>query len=337
MAAIWISFSCVAIWISRCASVLRLLMARSDSMTAVSLTCLAPASFSANGVVGIDAGVLLGQTRGLGCGRDLGAGARGLVGDVALLRELGLLLGALDGQGLLPSLEVLLRNRHLVVAHDRVAVAPACLSDGLQLGQTFGVEEVFRIEEFHIRLVELGQRHRFKLETVGFYVRFHGRLHMLDEVAALLLQLQDGHGGRHRPQAVYEFCLDLVTQGFGVIRQRAQRLAGERNALIVRTDAHVELGDDVDAQAVLGDQGFPLLALDGEPQRLQVDAGVGVEDRQDHGAAVEHDLLAAEAGTHEGLVASGALVEDGEDDPEDDDQRDADHGRDCDIEHDFLR
>lgn len=251
--------------------------------------------------------------------------------------ELGLFLGALDGQGLLPCFEILLRNRHLIVAHDRVAVAPAGLGDGLQLGEAFGVEEVLGIEELHIRLVELGQGHRFKLETVGFHVGLHGRLHMLDEIAALFLKFQDGHGGRHRAQAVDEFCLDLVAQGFGVVRQRTQRLARERNALVVRTDTHVELGDDVDAEAVLGDQGFPLLALDGEPQRLQVDAGIGMEDRQDHRAAVEHHLFAAEAGAHKGLVARGAFVEDGEDDPQDKNQRDADHGRDCDVEHDFLR
>ena len=157
LAAIWISFSCVAIWISRCASVLRLLIARSELDDRGFLDLLGAGLLLRDRAVGVDAGVLLGQAGGLRGGRDLGARARGLVGDVALLRQLGFLLGPLDRQGLLPRLEVLLRDRDFVVAHDRVAVTPARLGDGFQLGQAFGVEKVFRIEEFYIRLVELGQ------------------------------------------------------------------------------------------------------------------------------------------------------------------------------------
>ena len=338
LAAIWISFSCVAIWISRCASVLRLLIARSDSITAVSFTCLAPASFSATAPVGVDAGILLGQARSLrrglrprrGCSRSCWrCRAPGDSSASFLVRSI--VRVCCRASRSFCAIATSLSRTMALRSRRRVSVTV------FRLGQAFGVEEVLRVEEFDVGLVELGQRHRFQFEPVRLHVGLDRRLHVLDEIAALFLQLQDGHGRRHRTQAVDEFRLDLVAQRFGVVGQRAQRLARERDALVVGTNAHVELGDDVDAQAVLGDQGFPLLALDCQPQRLQIDAGIGVEDRQDHGAAVEHDLLAAEAGAHEGLVAGGALVEDGEDDPEDDDQRDADHGRDCNVEHEVLR
>ena len=45
---------------------------------------------------------------------------------------------------------------------------------------------------------------------------------------------------------------------------------------------------------------------------LRFTQAIGVEDRQDDGAAVEHDLLAAEARADIGLVAGRALVENGD-------------------------
>ena len=150
----------------------------------------------------LDPRAFFGQPRGLGCARHFGARARGLVGDVALLAELGLLLGALDLQRELARLEILLRDRHLIVADDDVAVAPPRLGDGLEQGQAFGVEEVFRIEEGDVGLVELGQRHRFELEPVRLHVGLDRGLHMLDEIGALLLQVQQRHGGGDRAQAV---------------------------------------------------------------------------------------------------------------------------------------
>ncbi len=244
-------------------------------------------------LVGFDAGVLFRQLGGLLRLRHFGAGARGLVGNVAFLAELGFLLGALDGEGLLAGLQVLLRDRHFIVADDGVALLLARLRDLLQAGEAFGVEIVLRIEEGDVGLVELGQRYGFQLEAVRFDVGFHRRLHVLDEIAALLLQLEDLHGGGDRAQAVDELGLDLLAQLLGIVGQIAQRLGCECDALRIRPHADVELGADVDTQPVLGDQRILLAALHLQPQRLEIDPCGGMEDRQHHGAAVEHHLLAA--------------------------------------------
>src|SRR5262249_42535860 len=50
-------------------------------------------------------------------------------------------------------------------------------------------------------------------------------------------------------------------------------------------------------------------AGDLQPQRLQVDRGRRMENRKHDGAAVEHDLLAAEAGADIGFVTGGAAIE----------------------------
>src|SRR5262249_50293181 len=73
-------------------------------------------------LLGLDARFLLGTLGRLFLLGRLGSGRRDLVGDVALLIELRLAFGALDGQRLLARLEVLRRDRDLGLAHDLVAL-----------------------------------------------------------------------------------------------------------------------------------------------------------------------------------------------------------------------
>ena len=247
--------------------------------------------------------------RGLLDLRGLRAHRSGLVGDVALLRQFRLALGGFDGQRGLPGDEVLLGDVDLGGADDLVALLLAFPGDLGQRRQTVGVEEIARVEMLDVALVEPGQRHRFELEAVVLDVGADRFLHRLDEGRALLLQLFEVHGGGDRTKTVDEFRLDQLAQFAGIVGAAAQRLRGERDRRGIGFDAHVEFGADVDAHAVLGDQRIRAAARDFEPQRLQVDRGRRVENRQHERAAVEDDFLAAEAGADIGFVTGRTAVE----------------------------
>jgi len=210
-----------------------------------------------------------------------------------------------------------------VGADDLVALLFALLGDLGQGGQAVRVEEVARIEMLDVALVEPGQRHRFKLQAVVLDVGADRVLHRLDEGGALLLQFLEVHGGGDRAQAVDEFRLDQLAQLGGVVGAVAERLRGQCDRGAIGFDAKIELGADIDAHAVLGDQGIRAAAGDFEPQRLQVHCGGGMEDRKHERAAVEHDFLPAEAGADIGFVARRPLVQLREHQPDDDDDGDA--------------
>ena len=152
----------------------------------------------------------------------------------------------------------------------------------------------------------------FEFEAVVLDVGADSFLHRLDEDGPLLLQLLQIHGGGDRTKAVDEFGLDQLAQFAAVVGAAAERLRGERDRRSVGFDAHIEFGADIDAHAVLGDQRVRAAAGDFQPQRLQVDRRVGMENRKHDRAAVEHDLLAAEAGADIGFVTGRAAIEFGE-------------------------
>ncbi len=271
--------------------------------------------------------------RGLFDLRGLRAHRGGLVGDVALLRQFGLALGALDRQRGLPRDQILLRDVDLGGADDLVALLLALLGDLGQRRQTMRVEEIARIEMLDVALVEPCQRHRFKLEAVVLDVGADRVLHRLDEGGALLLQLLEVHGGGDRTQAVDEFRLDQFAQFGGVVGAVAERLRGQRDRGRVGFDAEIEFGADIDAHAVLGDQRIRAAAGDFQPQRLQIDRGGGMEDRKHERAAVEHDLLAAEAGADIGFVTRRTPVERREHEADDEDDDDANGDGYCKFPH----
>ena len=135
----------------------------------------------------LDAILRLVLQRGLLDLRGLRAHRGGLVGDVALLRQFGLALGALDGQSRLPGDEILLRDRDLGGANDLVALLLALPGDPGQGGEAVGVEEIGRIEMLDVALVEPGQGDRFEFEAVVLDIRADRVLHRFDEGCALLL------------------------------------------------------------------------------------------------------------------------------------------------------
>ena len=139
---------------------------------------------------------------------------------------------------------------------DVVALLLAVFDLFRQTGKAFCVECVARVEILHSRLVELGQRCRFQLQAIHGEIFGHRLAHALDESTALLVQLLHRHFGCRGAQRVYELALDQLLQLLRLHRAQAQRLRGRCNRVRVGCDAHVELGDHVDAHSVLGDECF---------------------------------------------------------------------------------
>ncbi len=76
----------------------------------------------------------------------------------------------------------------------------------------------------------------------------------------------------------------------GIERALAEGLRGVRDAFHGRHHAHEERDDHVDAHAVLGEQGVLAGAGDFQLQRVHVHEDDVVNDAEDDGTAVHHDL-----------------------------------------------
>ena len=227
--------------------------------------------------------------------RQLGAldGAADL--DVALLIEAGRFALALDVERLLLGLEVAGADADHRVLLDVVAQLATVLDLADQLGQAFGIEAVRRVEELQIRLVEIGQRHGLELQAVLRQRLGGGRLDALQVDAPLLVHLHHAHLGGDRAQRRDELAGQESVQSLLLHRAPAEGGGGQRHGLARRRDANVEVGLDVDAHAVLGDERIVLGAGDAHLQHIHVDRGDVVDDRQHEGAAIDDDALAHQA------------------------------------------
>jgi hypothetical protein len=123
------------------------------------------------------------------------------------------------------------------------------------------------------------------------------------------VHLLHGHLGGHRAQRVDELALHELAQHLGLHGALPERLGGGGDGLRPGLHPDVELGGDVHTHAVLGDEGALAAPRHLQAQRVHVHGDHLVDDRQHQGAAVQHDLLAAEAGPHEGTLFRGAQVE----------------------------
>ena len=241
--------------------------------------------------------------------RQLGAldGAADL--DVALLVEAGGLALALDVEGLLLGLQVAGADADHRVLLDVVPELAAVLDLADQLGQAFGVEAVGGIEELQVGLVEVGERHGLELEAVLGQCLGGGGLDALQVGAPLLVHLHHGHLGGDRAQRRDELAGQQRVQPLLLHGAPAQRRGGQRHRVPRRRDAHVEVGVDVDAHAVLGDERVVLGARHAHLQHVHVDRRDVVDDRQHEGAAVDHHPFAHEAGADERHLLGGAPVQ----------------------------
>ena len=185
--------------------------------------------------------------------RDLGPLHRAPHLDVALLREAGRLAVALDVERLPLGLEVAGADLDHRILFDVVAQLAAVLDVLHQAGQTLGVETVRGVEEFEIGLVEVGDRDRLELEAVLGQRLWARGFHARDIFAALLVHLLHRHLGGDRAQRGDELAGQQSMQPLGLERAPAERRGGDRHRLARGLDADIEVGLDVDAHAVAGD------------------------------------------------------------------------------------
>ncbi|MNE04516.1 hypothetical protein D3C80_970530 [compost metagenome] len=248
------------------------------------------------------------------------------VSDLALLLQLGVFLVARDFERAALGLQVLGADLDLGVLFDVVAQFFAQLDLLRQPRQTFGVKGVQRVEMLHRRLIEARQRDGFQFQTVLQQVLGRHLLHLLNKVRPLLMQFGHGQFGCDRAQGVDELTLDQFFQLFRMHGAQAQGLGRRGDGVSAGLNPHIELGQHVDAHPVLGDQRLLITALNRQTQGVHIDRNGLVQDRQDQGAAVHDDLLAAEAGADKGRFLGGALVQPRKDQPQDQ-QGDKPHAR----------
>ena len=223
-------------------------------------------------------------------------------------------------------LQVLRLDLHARVLFDVVARLLAQLDLLGQLGETLGVKGIVGVEMLDRRLIQPGQRHAFQFQAVHRQIGGRDLLHLLDEIAALFVQLVHRHTRRDGSQRIDELALDQLLQHFRLHRPLAERLCRGRQRLAIGANADVELGAHVDAQPVERDERIAIAPLDREPHRVHVDRHRLVQHRQHQRAAVHHHLFTAEAGADKGDLLRRALVESRHDDA-DHEQRDQRHAR----------
>ena len=260
----------------------------------------------------------------------LARGARGL--DLALLGDRRLLLFLGEEELLLGGVELALAHRDLGI---RLDLGPLLPVDGDDLGETAhaeGVEGVVLVESMEGGLVEAGEGHRLEEEAVLGEVLAEDLAHRRGVLAALVLEAVHGVAGRDGKHRVHELALEGLRELGGTESLAGEGLGGGRDPLLGGPDPDVELRPDVDAQAVRGDDGGGADPLDLELRGPHVDLGHLVEEGEREAAAVEHDLLPAEAGPHQGDLAIGLCIEPVEE-PDPDHQDDDENDRDDEPEH----
>ena len=241
--------------------------------------------------------------------RHLGAlqGAADL--DVALLIQARGLALAFDLERLPFGFEIAGADLDHRILFDVVAQFALGLDVLHQLGQAFRVEAVRRVEEFEVGLIEVGDRDRFELEAVLGQRLRGGGLDARDVVAALLVHLLHRHFRGDRAHRGDELAGEQRMQPFGFQRSPAEGRRRDRDRFARRLHADVEIGLDVDAHAIPGDDGVLLRARDRHRQHVHVDRREVVNEGQHKGAAVDHHLLAEETGAHKRHFLGRAVIE----------------------------
>ena len=236
--------------------------------------------------------------------------------DLALLVEPGELLVARDLELLLLGVEVLALDQDLRLLLDVVADLAPFLDRLGELGQALRVEGVLRVEVLAVGLVEPGQRHRFELEPVLEDVLGDRRLHLLDEVDALLVKFFHRHLGGDGAERIDELALDQVLEVFGIDRPPPEGLRRVGDRFLGRLHADIELDLGIDPHPVPGDERLLVGAMHLQAEGVHVDRHDLMQHREDQRTTVHDHALTAEAGAHERHFLRGPGVEPGEDHPD---------------------
>ena len=174
--------------------------------------------------------------------------------DVVLLGDARVFAVALDVERAALGFEILRPDLNLRALLDLVAHAPARFDGFRELGQALGVERVRTVEELETGLVKVDDRDAFEFEAVLREPLGGGGLHALGIVLSQFVQVFEAHlrgGGAERRG---EPALEQLPRALGIERAPPKCLGGAAHLLAGRADTNEEVGDDVDAHPVLGDQ-----------------------------------------------------------------------------------
>ena len=123
------------------------------------------------------------------------------------------------------------------------------------------------------------------------------------------MDLLHGHRGGDDSHRIDKSALDDIPQLIRRSSAIAKGPCGERDLLAGRYDTHEKLGDHIDSHLVLGDQRTLADAANVHRNGVHVHERDVVNDRNDQGAAADHDLFAARTGAYECLVLGRVAVE----------------------------
>jgi hypothetical protein len=160
------------------------------------------------------------------------------------------------------------------------------------------IEDVVGLEVGLVGLIELGDRHRFQREAVVREVIGDQPHDFLQEFVALGVELLERLAGGCRSERRHELVLDelgdallIARSGFVIllahlVTERARR---GLDGIVFSLDPDEELGLDVGAQLVAGDERVDSLPEHVETDGLERDSHDLMHDREDQGAAVSDD------------------------------------------------
>ena len=212
-----------------------------------------------------------------------------------LLREPRVFALALDVERLALRIQILRPDLDLGALLDLVAHAPARFDRLGQLGQALGVERIGAVEEFEAGLVEVDDGDAFEFEAVlgePFARRRPSRARRSPAAARAAPRVSFARRRSEAPRRTGP--RSVPARPSGLQRAPAKRLGGAAHLLAGRADANEEVGDDIDAHSVLGDETLRLAARHLNPHHVHADRRDVVQDRNDECAAADDDLLAAE-------------------------------------------
>ncbi|EGG98507.1 hypothetical protein imdm_2279 [gamma proteobacterium IMCC2047] len=217
-----------------------------------------------------------------------------LLGNFTFLHQSGEFTLLINFQRTLFGFQVLTANLDRCILLDIVTLFLTSLNLLSQLSQTFGVECVGWVEDFQSSLVKIGQTNRFDLKAGFCQGLSDNRFNGLDIVTTMLLDFFHIHLRSHHTQGVNETTLYQVAQAFLIHGALTQRTGSNRYRFLIRRNAHVEFGHQLDTHSVFGNKGLVTTALHFDTQGSHTNRCDVVNDRQYKRTTTENNLFTAQ-------------------------------------------
>ena len=229
--------------------------------------------------------------------------------DLALLFQARLLAFFLDYERLLLRLQVAFADADHRVLLDVVAQLAALLDRFHDFGQAGGVEGIGGIEEFDGCLVDVGYRDAFQFQTVLVEADLRGFQNAGNVCIPVFVQFFHRQFAGDGAKGGNELALQESVQPFRFECPSAEGRGGETNGLLGVGHADVKFRVHIDAHSILRDQRVFSFARHGKLHGVHIDRRDVVDDRPNECAAVDHNFLSQEAGSHERDLFGGAAIE----------------------------